>query len=164
MAPRNLKIELQKEIQKVANSKFLKEFSKQLNGYEKRVKEVVRDFNLRSQEARKKSKKQMDQFTKRLNKTRKDVEKTLKSLINEESRLLNKSFNELVSHLKDLSEQDEKAAAKASAPKKRAKKKTAPKKKRLQTLKNLHESHKEELGEQGVATRTEDAPSPTTVQ
>ncbi|MEZ4752656.1 MAG: hypothetical protein R3B54_19075 [Bdellovibrionota bacterium] len=162
MAPRNLKVEIQKEIQKVANSKFLKEFSKQLNGYEKKVRDVVRDFNLRSQEARSKSKKQMDQFTKRLNKTRKDVEKTLKSLINEESRLLNKSFNELVSHLKELSEQE--SAKKAPKKKAATKKKSAPKKKRLQTLKNLHESHKEEASEKGVGASSTEEAAPSPVQ
>lgn len=149
--PRNLKV----EIQKLVNSQFLKEFTKQLNGYEKKVKGMVSDLDLRSRDARKKSRRQLNVFQKRLKRTRKDVEKTVRSLVNQESKLLNKSLGELKIALKQLSEQEQKAKKTAKRPKRKTAKKRARRtragRSRLETIKQLGESRQPTLEPEPVS-------------
>ncbi len=151
MASKNLKAELQK----VLHSKVLKDLTHQLNGYEQKVRTLAKDFNLKSQEARKRSKKQVDEFSARLKKTRKEVEKTLKSLLQQESKLLNEHFSELAKHLKMLSAQDQQKATAAKTKKKTSKSKAKASKRpvkakgkkntRLETLKGLRGASQPEI-------------------
>ncbi len=85
------------------NSDWLQGVSKQWTGYEKRLKSVVQDLDLKSRDARDKSRKQLDAFAHQLQKTRVDVEKKVTHLINYEAGRINQGFNELVTYLKSLS-------------------------------------------------------------
>jgi methyl-accepting chemotaxis protein len=99
------------------NAAWLGDLSQHLNEYEKRLKSVVKDLDLKSRDARDKSRKQLDTFTKQLKKTRTDLEKRVKSLVNQEAKRLNEGFNELVTYLKSLSVNEQQAAAAAASGK-----------------------------------------------
>ncbi len=108
------------------NSDFLHGISKQWTSYEKRVKSLVKDLDLKSRDARDKSRKQLDVFANQLQKTKVDVEKKVVSLVNYEAGRLNQGFNELVTYLKSLSTNEKlakpatKGKSKAKSPAKRA--------------------------------------------
>jgi hypothetical protein len=115
------------------NSPQVENLSKHLTDYEKRVKELVKELNLKSRDAREKGKVQLDRFTTQVQKTRTDVEKNVKTLLQQEGKVLNQKLNELVTYLKGLAANEKKAAApvaetgkKKSAPKSGAKKAAAP--------------------------------------
>ena len=118
---------LKADLKKIANSTVVSNLSKQFNQYEHRVKKFVNEFDLRSREARDRSRQQIDQFTNQLQKTRKQVEKRVTQVIEKEGKRLNGRATELFNYLKSVAKNEKialKAAAtgaqkKASAPKAR---------------------------------------------
>lgn len=98
------------DFQTILNSPFVNKLannlSKQASSYEKKVKEVVHDLDLKSRDARQKSKKQLDRFGKQLKATRSDVESKVKSLVNHEAERLNKGFGDLVTYLKSVAKSE----------------------------------------------------------
>lgn len=101
-----------------------------LGTYEKKVRKIVKELDLKSRDARSKSREQLDRFTSQLKTTRGEFEKRVVTLVNHEADRLNKGFNELVSYLKTLSKQEAelKAKGKGKTKKTGAKKSAAPKK------------------------------------
>ena len=108
------------DLKGLLNSRLLKSewfggLSKQLTDYEKKVKTVVHELDLKSRDARVKSRKQLDQFASQVRKTKVELEKTVVALVNKEAQKLTKGFNELVGYLKVLSQREEILAKKAKA-------------------------------------------------
>ena len=118
MGQNNLMVDLKGFLQ----SEFVTGISKQLNAYEKKVKVLVKDLNLKSQEARDKSRLQLDNFAEQIKKTTNEVEKKVVTVVNQEVHRLNKGFNELVTYLKSVALQEKAAVVKAVSAKKLAKK------------------------------------------
>lgn len=103
-----------------------------LGGYEKRVKSMVKELDLKSRDARVKSREQLDRFAKQLKTTRSQLEKRVVTLVHSETERLNKGLNELVTYLKTLSKQEKKKAAKSKsggAKKSASSKRSTPRKK-----------------------------------
>lgn len=117
-----LQTKLRSDLKRIANSALVGNLSKQFNLYEDRVKKFVKDFDLRSQEARQRSRHQIDQFTNHLQKTRKQVEKRVTNVIEKEGKRLNGRATVLFNYLKSMAK-NEKLAQKAGA----STKKSAPK-------------------------------------
>jgi len=102
------KMNLSGELKRLTDSQVAKQFSKQINDYEKKVRIFVKDFNLRGQGAKEKGRKQLDEFVKHLKKTRTQVEKRVLTVINEEAKNVNKRCQKLLSDLKTLAAEDKK--------------------------------------------------------
>lgn len=117
MAQRNLMVDLKGILQ----SEFVSGISKQLNVYEKKVKELVKDLNLRSVEAREKSRQQLDLFAEQIKKTRDEVEKKVVTVVNLETQRLNKGVTDLVSYLKTVAKHEKTAAKTVSKKSTKAK-------------------------------------------
>ena len=116
MVPPKFKI----DIKKLSKGQIVSQVSKHLGAYEKRVQGLVKGFDIKSRDARTKSRKQIDKFAKQINKTRSSLEKQLTSVIHKESKWLEKGVNELFKKLKIVAK-DEKLT-KGKARKKPAKK------------------------------------------
>jgi hypothetical protein len=110
------------DLKKLMNKPQVENLSKHLTEYDHKVKELVKELNLKSRDAREKGKVQLDRFTAQVQKTRTDVEKNVKTLLQQEGKVLNQKVNELVTYLKGLAANEKKAAA---APVETTKKKTA---------------------------------------
>src|SRR5580765_6397819 len=93
---------LRSELKRLANSELVSGISKQLNVYEKKVKDLVNNFDTKSREARGKSREQLDKFATQLKRTRTDVEKRVRDLLTQEGQRLNKGMGELVNYLKSM--------------------------------------------------------------
>ena len=109
--------------------------------YEQKVQDVVKDFDLRGKEARKKGEKQLDKWMSQLKTSRTTLEKKISTLVNTEGAKLSKAFNELVKNVKKaetvvkakakpMAKTASKVTASASASKKKAKS-AAPKAKKV---------------------------------
>lgn len=101
-----------------------------LGGYEKKMRSLVKDLDLKSRDARSKSREQLDRFANQIKTTRGELEKRVVTIVNHEADRLNKGFNELVTYLKALSQQEQASAkrSKKAKPAMSAKKKTSGKK------------------------------------
>lgn len=112
------------DLKKISSHRIVKDFGKQLNTYESRVRDLVKELNVSGGQARKRSRKQVDRVSKLVKKARKDVEKKVVDLVNKETRIINKLLksrvNELVKTLRNFSE--DKAPSKSS-PKRKTKRK-----------------------------------------
>lgn len=104
------------------NGSQVENLSRHLTDYEKRVKALVKDLNLKSRDARDKSKVQLDRFTSQVRKTRAEVEKNVKGVLQQEGKVLNQKLNDLVGYLKSLAlnEKNEKKAAPVDTAKPKA--------------------------------------------
>ena len=116
--------QLKLDFNKLANNPKLTHFTQQLNGYENRVASFVKDFDIKSREARERSRHQLDKFLRQIKRTRSEVEKKVATLVNQEGKKLNKRINELFSYLKTLA-QKEKAKAEGKARGSKARKSNA---------------------------------------
>jgi hypothetical protein len=124
---------LTEDLKKLANSQVVEPLTKQLNVYEKKAKDLVKEFDLRSREARDKSKARLDEFFVQLKKTRTEVEAKVRTVFEEESKRLNTRVNDLLESLRTVAQVDTPKAAPAQAPKaasasKPARKKTSTRK------------------------------------
>jgi hypothetical protein len=116
MKTNNPKLKL--DLKKLANSELALSLARHLDGYEKRVKEFVKEFDVKSRDARTKGQKQLDKFAGQLKRTRTDLEKRVATLFHEESRQLNQRVNELVNYLKRVTK-SEKLKPESSSSKKK---------------------------------------------
>lgn len=121
---------LKSDWKKIAASPWMATLSKQFNYYEGKVKSLVHEFDLKSQVARIKGKKQINKFSAQLKKTRKEVEKKVTKLLNEEGHLINDKVSELVDYLKSMAQEELKGTkiAKRTASKVKGKVKARAKK------------------------------------
>ena len=90
------------DIKGILGSRLVQGVSKQVNTYEKKVRGLVKDLDLRTRDAREKSQKQLDKFAVQVKKTRSQLETRLVEVVNQEAVRLNKGFSELVTYLKSL--------------------------------------------------------------
>lgn len=114
------------ELQKLANTTLGKQIGKQLESYDKRLKILVREFNITGQKAQAKSRRHLDQFARRLEATKKQVQKAVQKLLANEGAELNRAYKELRSTLKVLSAKEVAKKVKRPVAKKQA---ARPKKK-----------------------------------
>ena len=106
---------------------LLGNFTKQLNGYEKRVKSLVGDLEVRKEEARNIGKAKLERLVDQIRTTRTQVEKTVTHLVEDEKKKLNGRLEELLGFLNKTDRPALKAAAKKTTKKRTAKKASAQK-------------------------------------
>lgn len=124
---------LTSDLKKLANSHWVLPLTKQLNTYEVKAKALVKEFDLKSRDARDKSKARLDEILGQLKKTRGEVETKVRTVFEEESKRLNARVTELFGTLRTLAQLDpveetKKAKAAVSEAKPAKKKKTAARK------------------------------------
>jgi hypothetical protein len=96
---------------------LLGNFTKQLNGYEKRVKNIVIDLE---KEAKTLGKERLEKFVTHLRETRTNMEKTVTNLVQDERKRLNSRLDDLLGFLNKTE--------KKAAPRKKTVKKTSTRK------------------------------------
>jgi hypothetical protein len=112
-------------------AELLGHFTQQLNSYEIKVKNLVKDFDLKSREARKKSEERLEKFLSQVKKTRKELEKTVVDLVHDERKVLNAKIDNLLSFLHKMKKAETTTSPAAKArprTQKTARKTTAAKK------------------------------------
>ena len=114
MKPSMLKLDLKA----IANSELVGNLSKHLTAYEKKVKELVNDFDLKSRDARAKGQRQLDKLAGQFKKTRTELEKRVTGLLHIEGQRLNQGVSELFNYLKNIAK-NEKLDMKPSSSKKK---------------------------------------------
>lgn len=120
---------LKVDLKQWLKSPQVENLSKHLTTYEKRAKELVKELELKSRDAREKSREQLARFTTQVRKTGIEVEKNVKDLLAQEGKVLNQKLNELVTYVKGLANNEKKAApVAAAAPAKPARKASGAKK------------------------------------
>ncbi len=117
------------DFKKLSKGEIVSQVTKQLGAYEKRVQGLIKGFDIKSRDARSKSRKQIDKFAKQINKTRSNLEKQLTSVIHKESKWLEKGVNELFKKLKNVAKDEKLATSKGGKKPAKKKAKTAAKKK-----------------------------------
>lgn len=115
----SLRSNLKVDFNKWAKHPAVHQLTQQLGTYEKKLSVLVKDFDLKGREARERSRKKLDRLVVQLKYTRGKVEKRINTLVNLESKKLNKRVNELVSYLTQVARQEDR---KMEASKGRAKK------------------------------------------
>ena len=123
---------LKDDLAKLLNSPMVASLTKRLDFYEARVQQVLRELDLRSQEARRKSRKQVEKFAGQLGKARVEVEKRVGEVLEREAKKLNNRAMDLVTYLKAvaLTEDDKIKPEVKSTTKKRPSNKSARRKNR----------------------------------
>ncbi len=111
---------LKLDLKKLAESELAQSLSRHLNSYEVRVKRLVKDFDVKSREARDKGQKQLDKFAGQLKRTRTGLEKRVSTLYHHESQRLNQGVNELFNYLKSIAKSEKLIARAPSSPKKKS--------------------------------------------
>lgn len=112
------------ELKRFLNTKQVEDLSKQFGTYEKRVREAVKQFDVKGREAKAKGQEQLDKFAAQVKRTSLELEKHFKSLVNQEGKVLNKGLNELFAYFKTLTAAapaQKKATAKKSGGRKSSK-------------------------------------------
>lgn len=110
------------DLKKLAKAQVVAPLTKQLNSYEKRAKELVKELDRRSREARTKSRAKFGEIVEQLKKTRGQVETRVKAFIDDETKRLNGRVTELFESLKAVAQPRAKAksaTASAKAPRKK---------------------------------------------
>jgi hypothetical protein len=110
---------LKEELRRLASSQLVGKISRQLNEYERSLKKLAKEFEVKSRDARKKSRTHLDGFASQLKRTRGDVEKKVVTLLNHEGKRLNEGVGQVFNYLKTMAK-NEKLAHKAGSPRKRA--------------------------------------------
>ncbi len=115
---------LTEDLKKLANSQVVVPLTKQLNVYEKKARGLVKEFDLRTQDAREKGKARFDELLVQLKKTRSEVETKVRALVEEESKRLNGRITELFETLRAVAQTESPAPEKQAAPKTTKRKKS----------------------------------------
>lgn len=100
-----LEQKLKAEIKKLSNSQVGQVLSEQLKTYEKKLKTLVDDLNVRGRDARDKSKKQLETLADQLKHSRSDLERKILTTLNKEAKRLNKNFQDLFTYIEKLTEE-----------------------------------------------------------
>ena len=127
-----MKVEWDKKIELFSKSPIFANLSKQLGSYEGRLKDWVKQLDLKSQTARTKSRQRLNEFTVQLRKTSVQLEKRVNKIWIAEAKRLNIRLADLVVYLKSLATQENLAASRSMNPngkRKTSSKKTTTKKK-----------------------------------
>lgn len=132
MVPEKVKAELKRFL----SSKQVEEISKQLDVYEKRVREAVRQFDVKGREAKEKGQEHLDKFAAQLKRTGHQLEKQFKAFVNTEGKALNRGLNELFTYFRGING----SAAVTAKPKKTSTKKKSAKRPRTAGRQSAHAS------------------------
>lgn len=119
--------------------KQLQELSKNWDVYEKRVREAVRELDLRSQQARKLSEARLRDVSDHIRRTRGDVEKRVRGLLESEAKKLNVQLRKIYTYLVKVAQEEsnaKKKSKKASTGHK-TKRKTTPRKNRAPSVRRV---------------------------
>lgn len=146
-----LQTRLKTDLKRLTNSPVVGNLSKQFSAYEEKVRRFVRDFDLKSREARDTGRRRLDEFTTQLRHRRGEVEKKMTRLLNEEGKRLNQRVGELVNYLKSLAKNEKlKVKGKSTAPKRKASKAKSdsakPKRSRKSTVDAVAAANGESVG------------------
>jgi len=118
----SLRSNLKVDFNKWAKHPAIDQLSQQLSTYEKKVTNLVKEFDLKGRQAKERSRKKLDKLVVQLKATRGKVEKRINHLVSAESKKLNRRVNDLVSYLTQVSRQeDREMAASAGRAKKNSK-------------------------------------------
>jgi len=126
----SLRSNLKVDFDKWAKHPAVHQLTQHLGTYEKRLSTLVKDFDLKGRSARERSRKKLDKLVVQLRQTRGKVEKRINTLVNAESKKLNKRVNELVSYLTQVARQEDRKMAASGG---RAKKNTGSRRKASST-------------------------------
>jgi len=107
---------IKSDLKRWANSDFVRNLSRHFSDYEVRVKEVVRDFDLRSRDAREKSRQQIDKIAEQIKRTRSKVEEKVSTILNSEGQRLNGRVKQVFNYIRAIA-QSEKINGRAGAKK-----------------------------------------------
>jgi peptidoglycan hydrolase CwlO-like protein len=115
----NLKV----DFSKWAKHPAISQLTQQVSTYEKRISDLVKDFDLKGREARERSRKQLNQVLGQLKHTRAKLEKKVTQLVQVEALRLNKRVTHLMAYVSKVSKQE---ANQKAASVGRAKRTTKP--------------------------------------
>lgn len=124
MVPEKVKAELKR----LLSNRQVEELSKQLDSYEKRVREAVKHFDVKGREAKALGQERLDKFAAQVKRTGQELEKQLKSFVNQEGKNLNKGLNELFTYFRGLTQKPTPLVRKTAARKAKGKAKTGARK------------------------------------
>jgi hypothetical protein len=111
------------ELKRFLSPKQVEELSKQFDAYEVKVRDAVKQFDVKGRAAKAKGQEQLDKFATQVKKTGQELEKQFKTFLNQENKMLNKGLNELFAYFRTLSKAEAtKPAKKAEAGAKQVKK------------------------------------------
>jgi hypothetical protein len=109
---------LKLDLKKLSKSELVENLSRHLSAYEDRWKKVLRDFDVKSRDARDRSREQWDKFSRQLKDRRVELEKRVTNTFQVESkrlsRQINQGANELFNYLKSIAK-NEKLTARAAS-------------------------------------------------
>lgn len=114
MVPEKVKAELKRFL----SAKQVEDLSQQLDTYEKRVREAVKQFDVKGREAKAKGQVQLEKFAAQVKSTSQQLEKQIKTFMGQEGKALNKGLGELFTLFRSLTAQPEKPAKKSAKAKK----------------------------------------------
>ena len=116
---------LKLDLKNLSKKELVENLSKHLTAYEERWKQLMKEFDVKSRDARERSRTQWERFSKQIRDRRSELEKRVTDLFQQEtqklSRQINQGANELFNYLKSIAK-NEKLEAK-STPKSGVKKK-----------------------------------------
>lgn len=115
------------DLKKIAQTQ-LKTVTDQLTSYEKRAKQLVKDFELTGKDAKQKSRAQLDSVVEQLRKTRTELEDKVKLLVEKESGRIDKKVNDLFDTLLTFANLEKKQKAPKSSPARQSTKKPTKRK------------------------------------
>jgi len=111
------------DLKQLANSALVHNLSEHLTQYEKQVKKLVHEFDLRSRDAREKSRVKLDRFANQIKRTRADLEKRVTGLLHLEGKRINEGLTNVLEYLKNVTQTE--TVVEKAAPLKRAASKLA---------------------------------------
>jgi GTP cyclohydrolase FolE2 len=97
--------------------KQFQRLTKNLDLYEKRLREAVRSLDLKSQQARKVSETRLKEVSDQIKKTRGEVERRVKVLLEDEAKKLNGRLREIYSYLVKVAQKEQAAQSSVGAKK-----------------------------------------------
>lgn len=105
----SLRSNIKVDFSKWSKHPAINQLTEQLNTYEKRVSTLVKNFDLKSRDARERSRQQLDKVLGQLKQTRAKVETKVTRLVNQEGKKLNKKVNDLMIYLNAVARKEKQA-------------------------------------------------------
>lgn len=91
------------DLKRLMGSPFFGNLTRQFNDYEGRVRRLVKDFDLKSRQARIKSIERIEKINDQIQEARLKVEKKVKSVLQDEGERFNRRVRDLVRYLNTIS-------------------------------------------------------------
>jgi hypothetical protein len=117
---------LKEELKRFLSAKQVEGLSKQWDAYEVKVREAVKEFDIRGREAKSKGKERLDKFAAQLKRSSEEFEKHFKAFMNQEGKVLGESLTEMFAFLSSLAKSEPAKKTKSARSKRPTKTKKAP--------------------------------------